>query len=306
MKDILKNIYRKLYKAIELNKVKKINYALEKLYPYLDKNIVVENTEIKDNYPKYIWQLWFQGENNAPLIVKKCLKSVKKYCPPEYKVIVLDNNTIEDWIEVSPIIKEKYNKGIINHAHYSDYIRTCLLAKYGGIWIDATVMLTDNIPQKILDQYMFCFKNNLWYLHKTSPSIELFNYFLNLDNASGFYGSNWFLLSVPNNPIFILLKEAIKKYWQNNDKLCHYFMYHILFSLYVIENPVCKLNFDNMISLSNREPHLLQSALNYPFDKNLFEEIKKMSPIHKLTYKFDRIIQKSFLDDMLKNSEGEI
>ena len=236
-------------------------------------------------------------------ILKSCLKSVKKYCPSEYKVIVLDNNTIEDWIEVSPIIKEKYNKGIINHAHYSDYIRTCLLAKYGGIWIDATVMLSDNIPQKILEQYMFCFKNNLWYLHKTSPSIELFNYFLNLDNASGFYGSNWFFVSMPNNPIFILMKNILEQYWKIENKCCHYFMYHILFSLSVIENPVCKLNFDNMISLSNREPHLLQNSLYYPFDKNLFEEKKKMSPIHKLTYKFNTIKEGTFIDYLINSDE---
>jgi hypothetical protein len=37
---------------------------------------------------------------------------------------------------------EKYQKKIIDNTHFSDLLRLELLIKYGGTWIDASVLVT--------------------------------------------------------------------------------------------------------------------------------------------------------------------
>ena len=40
-------------------------------------------------------------------------------------------------------IEEKFEKGKIGMAHFSDLLRISLLAKWGGMWIDSTALCTD-------------------------------------------------------------------------------------------------------------------------------------------------------------------
>lgn len=42
-------------------------------------------------------------------------------------------------------------KNIISNTHMSDIIRNDILIKNGGLWIDSTVLLTDNIPDLSLN-----------------------------------------------------------------------------------------------------------------------------------------------------------
>ena len=52
-----------------------------------------------NNNPKHIFILWFQGFENAPFIVKKCLESWKLK-NPTWKIIELDDNNISDYINI--------------------------------------------------------------------------------------------------------------------------------------------------------------------------------------------------------------
>ena len=48
-------------------------------------------------------------------------------------------------------------------AHFTDIIRLALLYNYGGVWIDATILLTDYLPQEYfeMDYFMFQRDDNL-------------------------------------------------------------------------------------------------------------------------------------------------
>ena len=124
----------------------------------------VPSVESSDKYKNAIWILWFQGEKNAPELVKKCIESVR-YFHSDKQVIVLDFESLKNYIEIPNYIQEKYEKGIIPHANFSDYVRLCLLAKYGGTWIDSTLLLTDKLPDYMLNSELFmvkksyCFEN---------------------------------------------------------------------------------------------------------------------------------------------------
>ncbi len=294
---MLKLIYKYIRNKNIRKKINNLLWVNEFLDKFSYEKIETSNSSVEDN--KYIWQLWLQGEENVPSIVRKCLDSVKRYCPSDYKVLFLDKDSIKNYIEIDANIEYKYENNLISNAHYSDYIRTCLLAKYGGIWIDSTVLLTDNIPKFILAQDFFVFKNPIWFINKVVPNESLFKVFLQTDKDAGLYGSSWFILSKPNSHILKIQKDLLEKYWKSENKLCHYFLYHFFISKTLIKDNICKNIFENMYSLSNREPHILQQVLMQKYDKDQLEEIKKLSSIHKLTYKFDKIEKGSFLEFIL-------
>ena len=152
---------------IKLRKFFVKTLSKEKFEVYLNKYHYILDKEFKicaeDNkYSNCIWQLWLQGFDNAPDIVKKCVKSVKYFCHDK-KIIYLDEKNISNYITIPEHIMHKYKKGIISPAHFSDYIRVALLSKYGGLWLDSTILLTDKIPDEIFESKIFLFKDLGWF-----------------------------------------------------------------------------------------------------------------------------------------------
>lgn len=270
---------------LELKKLYKTKRVQKYLIKYLPKNIPDITEQSVSDYSKLpIWQLWLQGEDNAPDIIKNCLRSVKKY-NPERQVILLTNENIHNYISLPSFIIDKYNKGIISNTHYSDIIRVILLHKYGGTWIDATVMLTDKIPVQILESEFFCF---------SSPKDSLY-YKQHLI-------SSWFIHSRPNHVFMDIIKNSLFSYWKNENELLDYFLLHILFCLMINKNKGLKNIWDKLYHLSNKEPHLLQNELNNIYYEDIFEKIKSITSIHKLTYKIENKISGSFFEYLSKNS----
>jgi len=85
--------------------------------------------------PKLIWILWYQGIDEAPDLVRRCISSWKLH-NPDWKVIFLDKNSLEEYISMRDFID--INRKDITIQKVSNLIRINLLAKYGGVWADAT------------------------------------------------------------------------------------------------------------------------------------------------------------------------
>jgi len=58
------------------------------------------------NIPKIIWILWFQGIDNAPYVIRKCIDSWKLH-NPSWKIVFLDENNYSKYIDISKIIVRK-------------------------------------------------------------------------------------------------------------------------------------------------------------------------------------------------------
>jgi len=300
--DLVKKLYQILNTKNSNDMLNKLLFANESINQFFDEEIDIESTDTKNNSDeKIIWQLWLQGEEKAPPIIQKCFSSVKRHCK-DYQINVLDLNSIKNYIEIPDFIWKKYQEKKISNTHFSDYVRTCLLAKYGGVWLDSTVYLTDSIPQEILNQDFFIFKSPLWLHYGKVPTENLFNAFLKIDRSAGCCGSNWFIVSKKNNEIIQKQKKLLEKYWKIENKTIHYFLYHLLLSKLLIKTKSCAEIYNNMLSICNKEPHLLQNNLHQKYDEDLFNEIKKLSSIHKLTYKKDNIIKDSFLEFLINNN----
>lgn len=230
-----------------------------------------------------VWQLWLQGARNAPGIVKKCLDSVKCYCA-DRDIYVLDQDNYRDYIDLPLHIIDKYERGIITRTHFSDIIRVFLLKQYGGTWIDATVFLTGSIPQVIQEEPYFAF---------SIPK--------NSNQSRVFLSSSWFIHALPEHIFFENSAKLLSEYWLHENVLINYFLLHIFQKSMIDHSPRLRKIWADVPNISNVEPHILQSKLMLPFDPLTLREIVCLTPIHKLTYKFDTIPAGSLLERLLKN-----
>lgn len=146
----------KLWKTISKTKYERINQKLTEEFgvqisEYQEKEVCFAGN-IGEHAP--IWFYWSNGVKNTPDIVKDCLASAKKLIG-EHEVVEIDYNNYSNYVKIPHYIVEKYEKGIISQAHFSDILRFTLLSVHGGIWMDATIFFSDENALSILPMYDF-------------------------------------------------------------------------------------------------------------------------------------------------------
>jgi hypothetical protein len=220
--------------------------------------------ELNDTKPT-IWICWLQGVDSPhPPIVRVCMRSVERFAGV-YNIILVTEKNMERYIEIPEHILDKYRKKIIPVAHFSDLLRLLLLITHGGIWLDATVLLTNKIPEIIVNQDIFMFRTSI-----------LGNEFLPC--------SSWFIVAKRNHPILSRVFKVLTFYWKINNNLRHYYLFHIAILLVITYDRESKEMWKNILFKNNSDPHLLQFKLFDKFDSLEKEYIWNLSFVHKLTY----------------------
>lgn len=103
--------------------------------------------------PKTIHYCWF-GKAQKPAIVKKCIRSWRKFCP-DYEIV--------EWNETNyDVYKNKYTEYCYNKKKYaflSDYARLDIIYNNGGIYLDTDVELIKPIDSLIDNEFYVGFEN---------------------------------------------------------------------------------------------------------------------------------------------------
>lgn len=185
------------------------------------------------------WSMWWQGEAEAPDIIKACWKSKRENLPSNVKQIIITKKNYREYIEIPDYIMEKVNSGSIRLTHLSDIIRAILLYKYGGIWMDAAVLMTAPMPEE-------CLKYTLY----TRRSYDgQYPYYARFNS-----GSSWniqFFCTKPGNVLFQFWMEAFFYYFKKNEKLKYYMTsdYFISIATHIfpqIREELLKIPFNNV------------------------------------------------------------
>ena len=235
-----------------------------KKYKSIIKNIEYSSNEYQKEKNKIIWICWLQGIENAPEIVKCCINSVKRNCKDkEIRVITLKN--LKNYIKLPNYIMQKYENGKISSAHLSDIIRTELLINYGGTWIDATTYLMDAIPE-------YVYKGNAFFYS-----------FRDIADKTIIYNS-WFIYAEKDNRLLKVVRDLLYTFWKKENYLSEYFLWHQFMKMATLKYPE---DIDGIEYYSDEIAHMLQNNLLKKYDADYWEEIKKISPIQKITYKID-------------------
>ena len=255
----------------EMNTRYGLYLKLQKKYSrFINKDIKCENT-ISD----YVFVCWLQGEENAPPLVKKCIATIKDQFKDK-KVVIITSDNLSEYTNFPEHILTKWKNGIITNTHFSDLLRVELLSKYGGLWLDATVYCTGNLDKYVdKNTELFVFRND----HRRNAAECL---------------SSWLIYAKPNHPIIVNTKNMLYKYWEKNNKLKDYFLFHVMFTIcaYNLEEEWNKVEFH-----TNINPHVLWFHYFFkPYNKRGLEKIKEVSNFHKLSYKFndEAVVPNSF------------
>ena len=93
--------------------------------------------------PKVIHYCWF-GRGEMPKLVKRCIKSWKKFCP-DWEIVLWN----EDTFDVDSALWTKQAYEAKKYAFVSDYVRLKALYEMGGVYLD-----TDIEMKKPLDPFL--------------------------------------------------------------------------------------------------------------------------------------------------------
>lgn len=223
---------------------------------------------------RIIWQYWAQGYDAVPPVVRECLDSVEEFAG-DYTLVRLTDENLQEYLDLPEYVQQK--RALYSRAHFADLLRLMLLQVYGGVWLDATVMLTAPVPEEYSALDFFVFRRD--------PHERDYQYWRN--TYAYYYGwAPGFRVNMLNSIIFSRrggktvtdLCSLMLKWWKENDAVPDYFFFQILCDVYGLPA--------EMPLVSDTLPHYLQQSINDPsFALMSREEIKARIPIHKLTYK---------------------
>ena len=215
-----------------------------------------------------IWQCWLQGEEQAPPIVKNCLSSVRRHKRPWQEVVLVTASNYHLYAEVPPHIVDKWKQGVISHTHFSDLLRVCLLSQHGGVWIDATCLLTAPIPDNLLQGDVFLYRSQGEFAFTQIQSC--------------------FICCKPDSYLMWRWRKAMFDYWQSEDRLLHYFVLHLMLVALSRSDSRIACALDDAPQQTDEAMHTLFYAAQRGevFTPQLWQRATSASFIHKFTYKF--------------------
>jgi len=258
------NIFNRFKDNLICKKHKHIISYLECNY----KDIIDKYKKMKSKNKKAsnkIWVYWYQGIEEAPLIVKMCIKSMKENLY-DSDIIILTKDNMDKYINLPKHLKEKHESGIINRTNFSDIVRMFVLKTHGGFWFDATILVTKRLSSKELNKVKTIkFHNN----EKTSISNGLW---------CGFFLGNM------NQLFFEFMCEFFTKYWINKNVIIDYFLIDYIIRIAYENLDVFKNDIDNN-EYNNEDIHKLCSYLSSEYKEKIYKDILKNNYIHKLSFK---------------------
>lgn len=142
-------------------------------------------------FPKIIWLLWYQGWDHTPTIVQRVLESWQKH-NPDWTIIQLWELNLPTYVDIP-------RKPRRSQAAFSDVVRLSLLAKYGGVWADATMMCMEPLNDWVWEALA---PSGLWMYHGR-------------DNCKSL--ASWFIISSNESYIMQEWKKGSDEFWLRHD-----------------------------------------------------------------------------------------
>ncbi len=216
-----------------------------------------------------IWICWFQGLDSAPELVKRCIDSVKKNCSGS-KIFIISDDNFSNYVSLPHNIIGKYNSGLIGKAHFSDILRCCLLHKYGGVWLDATIFMTRELSHLFLNR-PFC---SLRFKHPEKYG----------SISNGFW-TTYFLASEKNGYLIGRVKTLLINYWQKNDMAIDYFLMDYVFKFLFEKDPLARGIILSQPELGENR-FLLKNNMSKTCSSELMDKFEQDAiGVYKLSYK---------------------
>lgn len=261
------------------------SFAINKKTKWLDNYFALKYKDIIDRFKNeqfdtrpikttHIWIFWGQGEEKMPPLVKACYRQLTHY-NENVTLVTLEN--IKKFIELPHIIYEKTNTGNISWAHFSDIVRNALLAKHGGLWLDATVWVSGKLPFEKLSQFkVFSANSKMLFFSRSMKFWTSFEY----------NWSTWCMWSnSTNNKLFAFVSEMLISIAESEKQWPDYVIqdYLIYFAYRNLPEIANMLEQSKTVSCNKRNE--LATIMNNVFNDDIYRELTKEDFVFKLSFR---------------------
>ena len=220
--------------------------------------------------PEIVWTCWLQGMEDAPYMVKHCIETQKKALPDyEHRILTLKN--YHQWLELPEYIEKKFQKGRIPRALFTDLLRLAVLKKYGGVWLDASVLCTGFENEKL---------SNRWQRIERSE-FTIFRYFQR-GRKEPVGLSNWFIAAHPNDFVVSTVLDMLLAYWKDYNCTVDYYIMHLFISMCLSTVPSIA---ESMPRENSYHSIMLGSVLAKDYNEDWWNDVKAHVFLHKLNYR---------------------
>lgn len=265
-KKNIKRVLRKYWGNLLFHK--KIIAKLRKEYSYVYKNYMPQ-IKLNENQQEdfKIWIMWWQGEHNMPDIIRICYNSVLRNSEG-CEVILITEDNYKKYALLPEYILQKFNSGIIPVAQFSDIIRFSLLAQHGGLWLDATTLVTNYNLSQLKNRF---FTHRFKTKSQSTPTMGRWSITI--------------LSGPPKNIFFDLMEKLLCEYWKKEDSLLKYFLTDYFILLLYTDMPAIK-NAIDLVEWSQSN-YILRDFINTPFVKERWDILIENVHFHTLSRKVE-------------------
>lgn len=154
-----------------------------------------------------LWTSWWQGAASAPAPIRLCLESQVRNLTGTHVVITAEN--FHEHVSLAPHVLAKHSAGRMHPAHFADYLRVSLLARHGGVWIDASIFASQPFPP------------TTWHSHLWTRKVPADQDYRNVSDRRW---STFFLGGQSSDLLWKFVVEFLEHYWQTFDAAINYYL----------------------------------------------------------------------------------
>lgn len=257
-----------------LHKTRILTQFIESNYSHIISKYNTPQSGTATSSSNRIWIFWGQGENTMPTLVESCYKQLRQN---NANVVLLTNKNIHEYIDLSPVVTAKVTSGQLSWAHFSDIIRTKLMYTHGGLWLDATVWVPEQIPFDKLNNFDFFSANG--HINNNRNSICFWT-------SLGYNWSTWCLWAGKKDlPLYGFVSEIMERVATDYSAWPDYVFQDFLF-YYAVKN----LSGINELIIKNNElpcqnRNTLATLMNKPFDNDEYTKLTNENFVFKLSFR---------------------
>ena len=222
----------------------------------------------KESSSSNIWIFWWQVYEAAPLLVKKCIDSITRNAK-NHPVVLITKKNWRNHADIPDYIIQKLEKGVITLTHFSDILRMVLISKHGGLWLDATIFVSKEIPE-------YCFELPYFSIHYETSTSRI---------AKGKW-TGFCQAGQKNSLVHSFCRDIFFSYWKKYNKLIDYFFIDYVMLAGYNNIPEFKKLVDSL-PLNNQGIKELDKHFNDEYSKEFLDNILSESTFFKLNWKRD-------------------
>ena len=193
---------------------------------------------------------------------------------PECEMRIIDQNNYTDYVEIPESIIHRVKRGELSVTHLSDMIRLRLLAQYGGIWTDSTLLMTAPLEDAVFSSWFYSIRlGQRKYAY--APSEEKFVTF--------------FMAAPPMSPLFLFAEQFMLCYFARFDTMIDYLLQDFAIKLAGECIPGGGVQaYMDAVPANNDLCFDLESKMNQPLSKGE-EYLNSKTTMFKLFWKHDYV-----------------